>query len=377
MNVLLIYRSGIAYNEFNETYDKYKGNKVYAIVENEIIKNCMKYLYKDITFYFLSDLLKDKINMKFDYIVGNPPYQKQVGPDKTQTIWDLLVVKFYSLLKDGGEMDLIHPGGWRFSTKNSNNAQYKVKNIYKSNKIIRMEFNDKEQGLRKFGASTDYDIVHLKKERSLDYKDTIVKTKHGIVEINLKKYEIIPTNRFDILDKLNANKNEEKVNLIFNSNYHTSSGKNCRTRKNKNNEFKYPVVYGYPQKGLKLFYSNTNCKGHFGISKLIIIKASPFSVLDLDSKYGMTQFAAAILDSPINLYKMQKVIESKEFKILKKYFCGIGGDAKNPIIDAPGTMFKFIREFKKDFWKEFYTEEMEQELINEGILDINGNLTSF
>jgi len=36
-------------------------------------------------------------------------------------------------------------------------------------------------------------------------------------------------------------------------------------------------------------------------------------------------------------------------------------------------MFKFIKEFRKDWWKEFYTDEMEQELIQEGVLDANGN----
>ena len=88
----------------------------------------------------------------------------------------------------------------------------------------------------------------------------------------------------------------------------------------------------------------------------------------------MTQFAAGIVDTPENLIKIQKAINSPRFKRLKNDFCGIGNDAINGYIDAPGTMFKFIKTFRKDFWKEFYTEEMEQELIKEGKLDKEGNL---
>ena len=71
MNALIIYRSGIAYDEFNETYNRFKDKyNIYAIVENEMVMNYMIFLYKNITFYTKEDLLKDKINMKFDYI-GN------------------------------------------------------------------------------------------------------------------------------------------------------------------------------------------------------------------------------------------------------------------------------------------------------------------
>jgi hypothetical protein len=38
-------------------------------------------------------------------------------------------------------------------------------------------------------------------------------------------------------------------------------------------------------------------------------------------------------------------------------------------IDGLGTMFKFIKEFRKDWWKDFYTEDIEQELIQNGLLN--------
>ena len=78
-----------------------------------------------------------------------------------------------------------------------------------------------------------------------------------------------------------------------------------------------------------------------------------------------------LIDEPINLVKIKKVIDSKEFISAVTPMVGING---NRLVEPTGHMFKFLKEFKHDFWKEFYTEEMEQELINENILDKNGNL---
>jgi hypothetical protein len=127
----------------------------------------------------------------------------------------------------------------------------------------------------------------------------------------------------------------------------------------EDNEFKCPVIYTITEKdGIKFYYSNTKDNGHFGISKLILKKGALISILDLDGKYGMTQFASAILDTPENLIKIQKVMHS-DFKYTKRYFCGIGNDARNAPIDGLGIMFKFIKEFRKDWWKDFYTDNME------------------
>jgi len=75
--------------------------------------------------------------------------------------------------------------------------------------------------------------------------------------------------------------------------------------------------------------------------------------LDLDGEYGLSQYTAAIVDDEENLLKIKKVVDSEEFKKLKSYFLGVVSQNVNASIDAPGNMFKVIREFKKDFWKEF------------------------
>jgi len=329
---------------------------------------------KKINIILLDELLGGRLdNMTFDYILQNPPYQKQVGPTKTEKIWQRIIVKTYSLLRPGGTMTSVHPSAWRFVSDGSRGDVKEIQNIYKTNKITHMELHDYVDGVDNFGASTDYDIVTLVKEPYNGPGD--ISTKSGTVRVDLSLLDVIPTDRFDLYLKLIANKGEPKVEMINDSNYHTSNGMGTPALNTKciiDGEYKHPVLYGYPETGVKFFYANTTSKGHFGIPKIILAKAGYHAILDLDGKYGMTQFAAAIVDDPENLIKIQKALESKEFKELKGLFCGIGpSNGRNAIIDAPGTMFKFIKSFKKDFWKEFYTGEMEQELIKEGKLNAN------
>ena len=52
--------------------------------------------YKNV---FHKDSLKEIFNMKFDVVLGNPPYQEKVGDKKTEPLWNKFVKKSISLIK--------------------------------------------------------------------------------------------------------------------------------------------------------------------------------------------------------------------------------------------------------------------------------------
>lgn len=282
----------------------------------------------------------------FDLIIQNPPYQEVVGPKKTQQVWAKFVKKSFSILKENGYMDFVHPGGWRFITDRSMDDIRIAHNIYKENNIIYAEFHTYQDGKKIFGVETDYDIIFLKKSKSEN--STIKTNTDGLVDLNLSDFKnIIPTDNIKLYKKLTNS--EEKVEFLYSRSLYGSDKVNVS--KYISDKFKNPIVYGFPMKGLSLIYSNNNV-GHFGIKKLILIRASLYSILDLDGKYGLSQYTAAIVDDEENLYKIKQVIDSDKFKKLKSYFLGVVSQNVNAPIDALGNMFKVIREFKKDFWKE-------------------------
>lgn len=140
-----------------------------------------------------TNVLDMSIPIQFDYIAGNPPYEK--------ALWAELIPKFYSLLVDKGYMASIHPGGWRFAIERSRKNIKEVRRIYTNNKVIYMELNSFKKGKETFGASTDYDVVIIKKEPS-DGKVIVKMEIDGLQEINIKEMGMIPTDRLTVFEKL-------------------------------------------------------------------------------------------------------------------------------------------------------------------------------
>jgi hypothetical protein len=64
-----------------------------------------------------ADFLEWETNMKFDVIIGNPPYQSQKGTG-TQPLWPLFVYKSHCLLSDHGYLAMITPNKWCGHTAN-------------------------------------------------------------------------------------------------------------------------------------------------------------------------------------------------------------------------------------------------------------------
>jgi len=95
--------------------------------------------------------------MKFDVIIGNPPYQGTAGTQTGQTIWDKIVAVSLEHIKEGGYLNFINPGRWR-------QAEDKLRYIYKHYQLVYLSIHTVKDGIKTFGAHTNYDVYMIRKQ---------------------------------------------------------------------------------------------------------------------------------------------------------------------------------------------------------------------
>jgi hypothetical protein len=90
----------------------------------------------------IKELERQLMGLKFDIVVGNPPYQgkKSGGGDGSgNAIWQHFVTRSFDLLADGGFMSFVHPNAWRFGPRKK---MQKAQQILFRNQLIfaRLQF---------------------------------------------------------------------------------------------------------------------------------------------------------------------------------------------------------------------------------------------
>jgi len=301
------------------------------------------------------DYLLYKTKMKFDVVLGNPPYQIQVGPKKTEAIWNKFFHKSLTILNEGGYLSLIHPSGWRNITGNFKDVQ----EVIRSKKVPFLSIHNEKDGMETFGAETRYDYYTLQNIPN-DGSETTVRFQDGQVKkLHLNEMEFIPNGGIDLLNSLLAKEDEETVEMIHSySDYETRKSWMSKTQ---TNEFTHPVVYTVDYLSQPTFYySSTNQKGHFGKPKVIWSNGRISSIgnyIDETGEFGLTQFAYAIVDEVENLSNIKRALDSKKFKNLME-LCAVGQLTVN---------HKVVAKFRKDFWVEFLDE-------NNNVIEPNYNV---
>jgi hypothetical protein len=287
-----------------------------------------------------SPKFKTLLDMKeFDVVLGNWPYEKKVGPKKTQAIWDKFTELFLTKVKTKYLMP-IHPDGWR-----SVKGDFKyVQRMLLDRKLIYLETHDESDGLKTFGKSTTYDWFIVENVFDNTNITTIKDSDGNIHKIDLNNVEFIPNGLFEKFTDLFTD--GERVNVLYDRSSYGTDKKNMNQEKTDTHI--YPCVYTTTKDGtINLWYSCTNQKGHFGVPKVIWSNgAASTPILDLEGKYGLTQFSYGIIDTTENLEKIFEAIQTDEFIELMKY-----SDGK-----IHKYNYKVIAEFKKDFWKEFIND---------------------
>lgn len=280
---------------------------------------------------------------KFDYVMGNPPYQAPSKNDNKgagNCLWGEFVKKSFQICKENGFVSLIHPSGWRNVGGNFKN----INKVLTAKQIRYLEIHNADDGIKTFNAGTRYDWYIA--QNCPVSESTIVKGEDGIqFEIELSEIGFIPNGMFKEIKSLFAKNPEDRIHFIYNCSYHTVSGPVSSV---KDEIYKYPCLQNISSKDDKpscVYYSSTKEKGHFGTPKVIFGVQVSGVFIDKKGEYGMCEHCSAIVDDVDNLDNIKIAMKSDKFIELMK-MCDVGGNRDR-------YNRKIIALFRKDFWKEF------------------------
>lgn len=239
--------------------------------------------------YIVDNFLeRDFKDMKFDVIIGNPPYQKPGGGDRlgsrgSSSLWDKFVHKSLNLLNDQGYLSLIHPPAWR-----KPNERYSLwKELTSNNQMIylKMRSGKGEQDIFDIGVRFDYYLVQ-KKEK---YKNTkITDHENATYDLNLDDYNWLPNYNINEITKILG----KGCKVLYNTAYHTQHDH----RDTYSKDYPYPVVHTINKDGLGIkYFKERKDDIHFGIPKVLLNQNElQYPVNDYKGEYGMSQLTFGI-----------------------------------------------------------------------------------
>jgi hypothetical protein len=297
---------------------------------------------------FNINFLEEKKNMKFDVIVGNPPYNLKKDINKSDggfggrnIQWDKFVVKSFDILKEGGYLCFIHPSLWR-------KPEQKLWDILTNKNIKYLEIHGINDGLKVFRVGTRYDWYIL---QNIKYQgNTIIIDENGNkFNINLKDWRWIPNYNLETIKKILAKDGEETCDILYDRSAY-GSDKIHMSRK-EIGKFKYKCIHSINNEkngGIIYMYSNTNKNGFFNDKKIIVNGTLIARVYnDYKAEYAFTDNCFAIKIKNENEGNLLcKAMNTKKFKEVIR-------STKWSNFRTDWRMFKY---FKKDFWKYFVDE---------------------
>lgn len=285
-------------------------NMLYQV---EINKNSIKILKQKfntkniINYDFLKDNIIEKLNNKFDIIIGNPPYNL----DGTKTsgrknVYALFGMKCLDMLEKNGYLLFVHPPGYRKNIK-LKGTNLNLNNIYTSYDIKFIKMYNMNNTNKIFNVIMNVDYFLIKKQK-IKNKTEIIDTLGNKELVKIKKDDFIPNFGFNILQKLKLLVNKYGNIKIYNTSELHATNRLSDGTYLKNNKGKYKNIHLirendkliYKSKKKHTFYDKKkifiNClgknyvfydnKGEFGATEqqLLIIKPSQIYLKFFSSK---------------------------------------------------------------------------------------------
>lgn len=138
-------------------------------------------------------IVNDLIKVKFDVIVGNPPFQKNLksGYKSVDNPWAKFIYLSYELIKENGYVTMISPDGWCSPTYDIQKGHVSIfRDVFKKNNLVHVAFDDVVKPYFQKGTSFSYFIF-----KKSDYSgSTVFEIKDRTFTVDISNLHFIPKN---------------------------------------------------------------------------------------------------------------------------------------------------------------------------------------
>lgn len=267
-------RSVLTFNVEYIPYLKEKGTNVVLATRRfcEYTKNLAESQVIE-TEYLTVETVMSK-GLKFDFVIGNPPYQ-ELKPEhsKSRIIWDLFVEDAFKILKNGGKMALIHPAGWR----NVAGDYRDILTLLQSMDMEWLSIHNLDDGRKNFDVGQRYDMYVATKRSTPGFSTDIVGEDRKEYSKCIKSVDYIPNFQSDLFSRVITQDEDDRVNFIYSRSRYGSDKKWVRPK--KGGSYIHSCVYNISRKDGSFTYQYSNTTGnnltyddgkpHFGVPKVI------------------------------------------------------------------------------------------------------------
>lgn len=297
-------------------------NMIYMTEIREENWNKLEELFGNECNLFKGDFLSTSIDLTFDFVIGNPPYNnnglKKVPTNSIinkkedgNTVWIPFIKKAIDLLNDGGEMVVIVPSIWLKEDKAhmyNHMMQYKIQNLYcMTNTETNKVFNRY--------AQTPTCYFRLTKEPNPGYVTIYDKETKKMIEWSIRENRPIPVFGASVLEKIVKFLTPDNKLKVLKTNLPSKDA--LLSDVFDDNIFKYENIKTRKLDGLVptlvIEYSNVALV-HYKEPKLVFAhKMYGFPYLDITGKYGISNRDNYVINnrSLIDLMKIREFFSTK------------------------------------------------------------------
>lgn len=257
------------------------------------------------------DFLSLSFNMKFNVIIGNPPYQDGGRDDEANKLWPLFVKKSYELLEDNGYVAMVTPNGWMQPTAdvgkgNGKNALSIFNDIFKKNNLLVANVdsdNIRDTHFKGIGSTFSYYVF----QKSQYSGNTTFITPTGNVNLNISSINSLP--KIVSKESLDIMKKMVGPTFDFADQNHGYNGAESST---KDRQFKH-----------RIYHTNKNGGTYWYGEKRGLYNSSPKVIISLSGKYmpvfnntdGFSNMCMAVIcSSDSEAQQAEIILNSKLYK---------------------------------------------------------------